>query len=127
KLVSSTGVGVVAAGVVKGLADAVQIAGSDGGTGASPMSSIKHAGLPWEIGLVETQHTLVANSLRSRVRLQVDGGFRTERDVLMAAPLGAGEYGFGTAVLLAEGCILARACHRDTCPVGITTQRRDLR
>ncbi|CAN5872209.1 glutamate synthase large subunit [soil metagenome] len=127
KLVSSDGVGVVAAGVVKGLADAVQIAGCDGGTGASPLSSIKHAGLPWELGLAETQQTLVANGLRGRVRLQVDGGFRTGRDVLIAALLGADEYGFGTAVLLAEGCIMARACHRDTCPVGIATQRRDLR
>jgi glutamate synthase domain-containing protein 2/glutamate synthase domain-containing protein 1/glutamate synthase domain-containing protein 3 len=127
KLVSCAGVGVVAAGVVKGLADAVQIAGSDGGTGASPLSSIKHAGLPWELGLAETQQTLVANGLRGRVRVQVDGGFRTGRDVLVAALLGADEYGFGTAVLLAEGCIMARACHRDTCPVGVATQRRDLR
>jgi glutamate synthase (ferredoxin) len=127
KLVASSGVGVVAAGVVKGLADAVQIAGCDGGTGASPLSSIKHAGLPWELGLAETQQTLVANGLRGRVRVQVDGGFRTGRDVLIAALLGADEYGFGTAVLLAEGCIMARACHRDTCPVGVATQRRDLR
>ena len=127
KLVSCAGVGTVAAGVVKGLADAVQIAGSDGGTGASPLSSIKHAGLPWELGLAETQQTLVANSLRSRVRLQVDGGFKTGRDVLIAALLGADEYGFGTAALLAEGCIMARACHRDTCPVGVATQRPDLR
>ncbi len=127
KLVSSDGVGVVAAGVVKGLADAVQIAGCDGGTGASPLSSIKHAGLPWELGLAETQQILMANRLRGRVRLQVDGGFRTGRDVLIAALLGADEYGFGTAALLAEGCIMARACHRDTCPVGVATQRRDLR
>jgi hypothetical protein len=124
KLVSCNGVGTVAAGVVKGLADAVQISGADGGTGASPLSSIKHAGLPWELGLAETQQTLVANGLRSRVRLQVDGGFKTGRDVLVAALLGADEYGFGTAALLAEGCIMARACHRDTCPVGIATQRR---
>ncbi|MEX2621495.1 MAG: glutamate synthase-related protein [Egibacteraceae bacterium] len=127
KLVSCAGVGTVAAGVVKGLADAVQIAGADGGTGASPLSSIKHAGLPWELGLAETQQTLVANGLRSRVRLQVDGGFKTGRDVLLAALLGADEYGFGTAALLAEGCIMARACHRDTCPVGVATQRPDLR
>ena len=127
KLVASDGVGVVAAGVVKGLADAVQIAGADGGTGASPLSSIKHAGLPWEIGLADAQQTLVANGLRSRVRLQVDGGFRTGRDVLVAALLGADEYGFGTIALIAQGCIMARACHRDTCPVGITTQREDLR
>jgi glutamate synthase domain-containing protein 2/glutamate synthase domain-containing protein 1/glutamate synthase domain-containing protein 3 len=127
KLVASAGVGTVAAGVVKGLADAVQIAGGDGGTGASPLSSIKHAGLPWELGLAETQQTLVANGLRSRVRLQVDGGFKTGRDVLVAALLGADEYGFGTAALLAEGCIMVRACHRDTCPVGVATQRPDLR
>ncbi|MGH8904281.1 MAG: glutamate synthase-related protein [Egibacteraceae bacterium] len=127
KLVSCAGVGTVAAGVVKGLADAVQIAGCDGGTGASPLSSIKHAGLPWELGLAETQQTLVANGLRSRVRLQVDGGFKTGRDVLIAALLGADEYGFGTAALVAEGCIMVRACHRDTCPVGVATQRSDLR
>ena len=127
KLVSSAGVGTVAAGVVKGLADKVQIAGADGGTGASPLSSIKHAGLPWELGLAETQQTLVRNGLRSRVRLQVDGGFKTGRDVVVAALLGADEYGFGTAALLAEGCIMLRACHRDTCPVGVATQRVDLR
>ena len=127
KLVSCAGVGTVAAGVVKGLADAVQISGADGGTGASPLSSIKHAGLPWELGLAETQQTLVRNGLRSRVRLQVDGGFKTGRDVLVAALLGADEYGFGTAALLAEGCIMVRACHRDTCPVGVATQRPDLR
>ncbi|MDQ3710253.1 MAG: glutamate synthase-related protein, partial [Actinomycetota bacterium] len=127
KLVSCAGVGTVAAGVVKGLADAVQIAGADGGTGASPLSSVKHAGLPWELGLAETQQTLVANDLRGRFRLQVDGGFKTGRDVLVAALLGADEYGFGTAALLAEGCILVRACHRDTCPVGVATQRPELR
>ena len=127
KLVSCAGVGTVAAGVVKGLADAVQIAGADGGTGASPLSSIKHAGLPWELGLAETQQTLVSNGLRGRVRLQVDGGFKTGRDVLVAALLGADEYGFGTAALLAEGCIMVRACHRDTCPVGVATQRPELR
>ena len=127
KLVSCAGVGTVAAGVVKGLADAVQIAGADGGTGASPLSSIKHAGLPWELGLAETQQTLVDNGLRGRVRVQVDGGFKTGRDVLIAAMLGADEYGFGTAALLAEGCIMVRACHRDTCPVGIATQRPELR
>ncbi len=127
KLVSSAGVGTVAAGVVKALADAVQIAGCDGGTGASPLGSVKHAGTPWEIGLAETQHTLVASGLRGRVRLQVDGGFKTGRDVVVAALLGADEYGFGTAALLAEGCIMVRACHRDTCPVGIATQRPELR
>jgi glutamate synthase (ferredoxin) len=127
KLVSCAGVGTVAAGVVKGLADAVQIAGADGGTGASPLSSIKHAGLPWELGLAETQQALVANDLRGRVRLQVDGGFKSGRDVLVAVLLGADEYGFGTAALVAEGCIMARACHRDTCPVGVATQRPQLR
>ncbi|MBA2528746.1 MAG: glutamate synthase subunit alpha, partial [Euzebyales bacterium] len=127
KLVSCAGVGTVAAGVVKGLADAVQIAGADGGTGASPLSSVKHAGLPWELGLAETQQTLVRNGLRGRIRLQVDGGFKTGRDVLIAALLGADEYGFGTAALLAEGCIMVRACHRDTCPVGVATQRPELR
>jgi len=105
----------------------VQISGADGGTGASPLSSIKHAGLPWELGLAEAQQVLVSNGLRGRVRLQVDGGFKTGRDVLIAALLGADEYGFGTAALLAEGCIMVRACHRDTCPVGVTTQRPELR
>ena len=127
KLVSCAGVGTVAAGVVKGLADKVQISGADGGTGASPLSSIKHAGLPWELGLAETQQTLVRNSLRSRVRIQVDGGFKSGRDVIVAALLGADEFGFGTAALLAEGCIMVRACHRDTCPVGVATQRPELR
>ena len=127
KLVSWAGVGTVAAGVVKGLADKVQISGADGGTGASPLSSIKHAGLPWELGLAETQQTLVRNSLRSRVRIQVDGGFKSGRDVIVAALLGADEFGFGTAALLAEGCIMVRACHRDTCPVGVATQRPELR
>ena len=127
KLVASEGVGVVAAGVVKGLADAVQIAGADGGTGASPLSSIKHAGLPWEVGVADAHRTLTDNGLRSRVRLQVDGGLRTGRDVLIAALLGADEYGFGTIALIAQGCVMARACHRDTCPVGIATQRPDLR
>ena len=127
KLVASAGVGTVAAGVVKGLADAVQIAGSDGGTGASPLSSIKHAGLPWELGLAETQQALVRNGLRGRARLQVDGGFKTGRDVLVGALLGADEYGFGTAALVAEGCIMVRTCHRDTCPIGIASQRPQLR
>ncbi len=127
KLVATTGVGQIAAGVVKGLAEIVMISGADGGTGASPLSSIKNAGLPWEIGLAETQQTLVAEGLRSRVRVRVDGGFRTGRDVFIAALLGADEYSFGTAALLAEGCIMVRTCHRDTCPVGIATQRPDLR
>jgi glutamate synthase domain-containing protein 2/glutamate synthase domain-containing protein 1/glutamate synthase domain-containing protein 3 len=127
KLVSTVGVGVIAAGVVKGLADIVHIAGSDGGTGASPLGSIKNAGLPWEIGLAETQAELVASGLRERARVRVDGGLKTGRDIVVAALLGADEFSFGTAVLLAEGCIMVRACHRDTCPTGIATQRPDLR
>ena len=127
KLVSTVGVGVIAVGVAKAMADVVHIAGADGGTGASPLSSIKNAGLPWEVGLVEAQRELVEGGLRERVRLRVDGGFKTGRDVLMAALLGADEYSFGTALLLAEGCIMVRACHRDTCPTGIATQRRELR
>jgi glutamate synthase (ferredoxin) len=127
KLVATTGIGTISAGVVKGLAEVVMLSGAEGGTGASPLSSIKNAGLPWEIGLAETQQTLVAENLRSRVRVRVDGGFRTGRDVIVAALLGADEYSFGTAPLLAEGCIMVRTCHRDTCPVGIATQRPDLR
>ena len=127
KLVSSEGVGTIAAGVVKGLADVVHVSGADGGTGASPLGSIKNAGMPWEIGLAETQATLVANGLRGRARLRVDGGFKTGRDILIAALLGADEFSFGTAALIAEGCILVRTCHRDTCPVGIATQNPALR
>jgi glutamate synthase (ferredoxin) len=127
KLVSEAGVGLVAAGCVKALADVVHVAGADGGTGASPLSSIRNAGLPWELGLAETQQTLVANRLRGRVRLRVDGGMKTGRDVLVAALLGADEVSFGTAVLLAQGCLMVRSCHLDTCPVGIATQRPDLR
>ncbi|HEV2757365.1 MAG TPA: glutamate synthase large subunit [Actinomycetota bacterium] len=127
KLVSSEGVGTVAAGVVKGFADVVHISGGDGGTGASPLSSIKNAGLPWEIGLAETQRALTENGLRGRARLRVDGGFKTGRDVVLAALLGADEFSFGTALLVAEGCILVRTCHRDTCPVGIATQNPALR
>jgi glutamate synthase domain-containing protein 2/glutamate synthase domain-containing protein 1/glutamate synthase domain-containing protein 3 len=127
KLVAEAGIGTVAAGVVKALADSIHISGNDGGTGASPLSSIQHAGLPWELGLAEVQQSLRHNDLRGRVKLRVDGGFKTGRDVLLAALLGADEYAFGTAALFAEGCIMARACHRDTCPVGIATQRRDLR
>jgi glutamate synthase domain-containing protein 2/glutamate synthase domain-containing protein 1/glutamate synthase domain-containing protein 3 len=127
KLVSSEGVGTIAAGVVKGLADIVHISGGDGGTGASPLSSIKNAGLPWEVGLADTQDALVANDLRSRARVRVDGGFKTGRDVVLGALLGADEYSFGTAVLIAEGCILVRTCHRNTCPVGIATQDPKLR
>jgi len=127
KLVATTGVGQIAAGVAKGLAEVVMISGQDGGTGASPLSSIKNAGLPWEIGIAETQQTLVSENLRSRVKVRVDGGFRTGRDVMVAALLGADQYSFGTAALLAEGCIMVRTCHRDTCPVGIATQKPELR
>jgi len=127
KLVAEAGIGTIAAGVVKALADSIHISGNDGGTGASPLSSIQHAGLPWELGLAEVQHSLRSNGLRGRVKLRIDGGIKTGRDVLIAALLGADEVSFGTAALFAEGCIMARACHRDTCPVGIATQRRDLR
>jgi len=127
KLAAESGVGLVAAGVVKALADVVHIAGCDGGTGASPLSSIKNAGAPWELGLAETQQTLVANELRGRVRLRVDGGLKTGRDVLVAFLLGADEVSFGTALLLAEGCLMVRSCHLDTCPVGIASQRPELR
>lgn len=127
KLVAETGVGVVSAGVAKAYADTIVIAGCDGGTGASPLSSVRHAGMPWEIGLAETQQTLVLNNLRSRVRLQVDGQIKTGYDVVIAALLGAEEYGFSTAPLVVSGCILMRKCHLNTCPVGIATQRPDLR
>ncbi len=127
KLVAESGIGQVAAGVAKALADVIHIAGSDGGTGASPLSSIKHAGLPWELGLAETQRMLVETGLRSRVRLRVDGGMKTGRDIVLAALLGADEISLGTTVLLAQGCLLVRSCHLDTCPVGIATQRPELR
>jgi glutamate synthase (ferredoxin) len=127
KLVAGSGVGIIAAGVIKALADIVQIAGCDGGTGASPLSSIKNAGAPWEMGLAETQQALVSEGLRSRARVRVDGGFKTGRDVVVAALLGADEYSFGTALLLAEGCLMVRSCHLDTCPVGIATQNPELR
>ncbi|MGH2590487.1 MAG: glutamate synthase-related protein, partial [Actinomycetota bacterium] len=127
KLVATDGVGTVAAGVAKGLAEIVHVAGADGGTGASPLSSIRHAGLPGELGLAETQRALSAEGLRARVRVRVDGGFKTGRDVVLAALLGADEVSFGTAVLLAEGCLMVRTCHLDTCPVGIATQRPELR
>ena len=122
KLVSEVGVGTVAAGVAKAKADHVTIAGHDGGTGASPVSSIMHAGTPWEIGLAETQQTLVLNRLRSRIAVQVDGQMKTGRDVVIGALLGADEFGFSTAPLVVEGCIMMRACHLNTCPVGIATQ-----
>ncbi len=122
KLVAETGVGTVAAGVTKAKADHIVIAGHDGGTGASPLTSIKHAGLPWELGLAETQQTLMLNQLRSRVVLQCDGQLKTGRDVAIAALLGAEEFGFATAPLVVEGCIMMRKCHLNTCPVGIATQ-----
>jgi glutamate synthase domain-containing protein 2/glutamate synthase domain-containing protein 1/glutamate synthase domain-containing protein 3 len=127
KLVSEIGVGTVAAGVAKAYADYIVIAGHSGGTGASPLSSIKYAGNPWELGLAEAQQVLLANGLRGRVRLRCDGGLRTARDILIAALLGADEYAFGTAVLVALGCDMARQCHLNTCPTGIATQRPDLR
>ena len=127
KLVAGDGVGTIAAGVVKALADVVHISGANGGTGASPLSSIKHAGMPWELGLADTQAALIENGLRDRARLRVDGGFMTGRDVMMAALLGADEFSFGTAAMIAEGCIMLRACHRDTCSTGIATQRPNLR
>ena len=127
KLVSQLGVGTVAAGVAKAYADYIHIAGHSGGTGASPLSSIKHAGNPWELGLAEAQQVLRHNGLRGRVRLRVDGGITTARDVLVAAMLGADEFSFGTAVLVALGCDMARQCHLNTCPTGIATQRPELR
>ncbi len=127
KLVSEVGVGTVAAGVAKARADHVTISGFDGGTGASPLTSIKHAGGPWEIGLAETHQTLVLNKLRSRIAVQVDGGLRTGRDVIIGALLGADEFGFATAPLIASGCIMMRKCHLNTCPVGIATQDPVLR
>nr|MCU0762466.1 glutamate synthase-related protein [Hydrogenophaga sp.] len=127
KLVSEIGVGTIAAGVAKCKADHVVIAGHDGGTGASPWSSIKHAGSPWEIGLAETQQTLVLNRLRSRIRVQADGQMKTGRDVAIAALLGADEFGFATAPLVVEGCIMMRKCHLNTCPVGVATQDPELR
>jgi len=127
KLVSEVGVGTVAAGVSKAHADHVTIAGYDGGTGASPLTSIKHAGSPWEIGLAETHQTLVLNKLRGRIAVQVDGGMRTGRDVVIGALLGADEFGFATAPLIVAGCIMMRKCHLNTCPVGVATQDPELR
>ncbi|ESZ37148.1 MULTISPECIES: glutamate synthase large subunit [unclassified Mesorhizobium] len=127
KLVSEVGVGTVAAGVAKARADHITISGYDGGTGASPLTSLKHAGSPWEMGLAETHQTLVLNGLRSRVALQVDGGLRTGRDVIIGALLGADEFGFSTAPLIAAGCIMMRKCHLNTCPVGVATQDPVLR
>ena len=127
KLVSEVGVGTVAAGVAKAKADHVTIAGHDGGTGASPVSSIKHAGTPWELGLAETQQTLVLNRLRGRIAVQVDGQMKTGRDVVIGAMLGADEFGFATAPLVVTGCIMMRKCHLNTCPVGVATQDPVLR
>ncbi|WP_296942719.1 glutamate synthase-related protein [uncultured Massilia sp.] len=127
KLVSEVGIGTVAAGVSKAKADHVVVAGHDGGTGASPLSSVKHAGTPWELGLAETQQTLVLNGLRSRIRVQADGQMKTGRDVVIAAMLGADEIGFATAPLVVEGCIMMRKCHLNTCPVGVATQDPVLR
>ena len=127
KLVSQSGIGAVAAGVTKALADVVLVSGHDGGTGASPLNSLKHAGTPWELGLAETQQTLMLNGMRGRVVVQVDGQMKTGRDVIVAALLGAEEYGFATAPLVVSGCILMRVCHLDTCPVGVATQNPELR
>ena len=127
KLVSEVGVGTVAAGVAKANADHVTISGHDGGTGASPQSSIQAAGVPWEIGLAETQQTLLLNDLRSRITVEVDGQMKTGRDVVIGALLGADEFGFSTAPLIAMGCIMMRVCHLNTCPVGIATQDPELR
>ncbi|NKR76733.1 glutamate synthase large subunit [Rhodococcus hoagii] len=127
KLVSSVGVGTVAAGVSKAHADVVLISGHDGGTGASPLTSLEHAGLPWEVGLADAQQTLVLNGLRDRITVQCDGGLRTARDVMVAMLLGAEEFGFSTAPLIAAGCIMMRVCHLDTCPVGVATQNPELR
>ncbi|MCA1229268.1 glutamate synthase large subunit [Saccharopolyspora sp. 6M] len=127
KLVSSVGVGTVAAGVSKAHADVVLVSGHDGGTGAAALTSLKHAGTPWEIGLAETQQTLLLNGLRDRITVQVDGGMKTGRDVVVAALLGAEEYGFATAPLVVEGCVMMRVCHLDTCPVGVATQNPELR
>ena len=127
KLVSEAGVGTIAAGVAKAHADVVLISGFDGGTGAAPLTSMKHAGLPWEMGLAEAQQTLIKNGLRGRVKLQVDGQLRTGRDIVIGAMLGAEEFGFGTSMLVALGCVQCRNCNLNTCPVGIATQSEELR
>ena len=127
KLVSQVGIGTVASGVAKAKADSILVSGHDGGTGASPLSSLKHAGTPWELGLAETQQTLRLNGLRDRVTLQVDGQLKTGRDVVIAALLGAEEFGFATAPLVVSGCVMMRVCHLDTCPVGVATQNPELR
>ena len=127
KLVAEVGVGTVAAGVSKAKADVVLISGHDGGTGAAPLTSLKHAGGPWELGLAETQQTLLLNGLRDRIVVQVDGQLKTGRDVIIGALLGAEEFGFATAPLVVSGCIMMRVCHLDTCPVGVATQNTELR
>ncbi|MGK7900339.1 MAG: glutamate synthase-related protein, partial [Hormoscilla sp.] len=127
KLVAEIGIGTVAAGVAKGNADVIQISGHDGGTGASPLSSIKHAGTPWELGVTEVHRALMQNSLRDRVLIRTDGGLKTGWDVIMAALMGAEEYGFGSIAMIAEGCIMARICHTNNCPVGVATQQEKLR
>lgn len=127
KLVAEIGIGTIAAGVAKGNADIIQISGHDGGTGASPLSSIKHAGSPWELGLTEVHQTLVNNHLRDRVILRIDGGLRTGKDIILASLMGAEEFGFGTIAMIATGCVMARICHTNNCPVGVATQRQDLR
>ena len=127
KLVAEVGIGTIAAGVAKANADVIQISGHDGGTGASPLSSIKHAGLPWELGLTEVHRSLMENGLRDRVMLRVDGGLKTGWDVIMGALMGAEEYGFGSIAMIAEGCIMARVCHTNQCPVGVATQQEALR
>src|SRR4029450_651500 len=127
KLVSEGGVGTVAAGVAKTKADGILIPGHDGGTGASPLNSLKHAGTPWELGLAETQQTLILQGLRDRVTVQVDGQLKTGRDVVIGALLGAEEFGFATAPLIVSGCVMMRVCHLDTCPVGVATQNPLLR
>src|SRR4029434_9008378 len=127
KLVAEVGGGTVAAGVSKAKADVVLISGHDGGTGASPLTSLKHAGAPWELGLAETQQTLLLNGLRDPIVVEVDGQLKTGRDVVIAALLGAEEFGFATAPLVVSGCIMMRVCHLDTCPVGVATQNPELR
>jgi glutamate synthase (ferredoxin) len=127
KLVAEIGIGTIAAGVAKANADVIQISGHDGGTGASPLSSIKHAGSPWELGLNEVHRSLLENGLRQRVLLRADGGLKTGWDVVIAALLGAEEYGFGSVAMIAEGCIMARVCHTNNCPVGVATQKEALR
>ena len=127
KLVGEAGIGTVASGVAKSNADVIQVSGHDGGTGASPISSIKHAGGPVEMGMAEVHQTLVANELRDRVVLRSDGGLRNGRDVMVMAALGADEYGFGTVAMIATGCIMARVCHTNNCPVGVASQKEELR